>query len=105
MSNAIVKAQKFYFNQFLPAVLPYIILPPSSFSNCRSSAIKSPPVQSDTSVAKSLWTETHTKPENKIKPIPVYTQPAVPVKLPAKQPAVPSKPPAKQPVQNSLQYQ
>ena len=37
MKTTIVKVQKFYFDQFLPAVLPYIILPPQIVTSSNSS--------------------------------------------------------------------
>jgi len=112
MSNAIAKAQKFYFNQFLPAILPYVILPPSVFSSSKSFAKESPPLQSAPSVAK---TGAHIVSRNKLDigktklPVPLAKQSAFAKKEPifsaqqhmlsSKKPAIP----AKQPVLPSKQ--
>jgi len=126
MSNAIAKAQKFYFNQFLPAILPYVILPPSVFSSSKSFAKESPSLQSAPSVAKS---GAHTVSRNNLDigktklPVPLAKQPAFAKKeptlsaqqhmlsskkptIPAKQSVLPTKQtmiPVKQPVLPSKQ--
>ena len=40
MKGAILKAQKFYFEQFLPAVVPHIIMPSSVVSSSSISTTK-----------------------------------------------------------------